>query len=709
MSQDNRTIEISVVMPAIAWSGMFERCARRVIEILDASPWAGELVVAFHGPAVDRPDWLRHPKVTVVATGVRSGPAAARNLAVRSARGRLIMFVDADALLAHGTLERTHARLHADAELAGVFGCVCDMAAHPSIASRFWTLLHHHRHASGPGPVTTIWAGCGAIRRGVLESLGGFHTGYGRLGIEGIELGIRATAAGHRIELDPALWGERFTRWTLKSMVLTDIAQRAMPWARQMLADGTRPAGPTVAWRSCAGGIVATLAALSLAVAPFMPSMLLATLLLVVLAVALNAGFLRLCARAGGVALACACVPLHLLYLLYSTVAFAAVALVTRPAPSLLVAYLGMVASVTVVLGIGGSWTQEMDGDLQERALEYASFRDGLYPNARMDPPPSGTPGRYSVYLPYAFTLFAAVFEPAGLAQARIVVALLSVAGLAAMGIYGVRVLSPHGFAWAAVGALAAAGITINRSTLAQGQFAIICMGFVALQMILLQRHRPVLAGACWALAMLKPHVGVAFAALFLLNRQWRGLVTGLALLAALSLVALWWTAVPPAALLAEWMAGSTMRFTAEPEGASPARFAEWFGWDPGVMQQAAIALAAVALSAMAVAVRRVRIASLLVPAAICAVLGRLLIYHRPYDQVMLWPLVLACVWLALSLRTIVSIVLGVAVACTLWAPLRLQLMLPFAHVIQPAIWTLAATYLACWLVASERRRWLQR
>lgn len=705
MPQDSATILVTVVMPTTSWSGTFEPCARRVLELIGATSIPCEFVIALDGPASETPDWLRRSSVTVVTTGVRGGPAVARNLAVRSARGAAILFVDADVLLAAGTIERVVRRLDEDPGLTGIFGCYDDTPSDPGVVSRFRNLLHHHTHASHAGPVGSFWAGCGAIRRDAFRELGGFLDVYGCPSVEDIELGMRATAAGRRIEIDPALQGRHLKRWTLRSMVVTDVVHRAVPWSRLLLGAGRVPATLNIDWRGRASGVCATAALLSLALLPLLPAALIAAVALGAVPVALNAGFFRLCARQGGIAFACACIPLHLLYLVYSTLTFAAVALAMRPALGLLVAYLAAAALVTITLGVGGSWTQGMDGDLQDRAAEFASFREGLYPNAILDPPPQGAPRRFSVYLPYAFPMLAVLFEPGGLAQGRVVVAALSVGGLVAMGIFGLRTLSPHGCAWAAVGALAAAGITVNRSTFAQGQFAIICMGCVALQMALLRRERPLLAGACWALAMLKPHVGIAFAALFLFNRQWRGLVFGAALLAALGLAALWWTDVPPLAPLSQWISGSSMRFTAEPEGFSPGRLAEWLGWNHRVVQQAALAVAAVALAAIAFAVRRVSVDSLLVPAAICAALGRLLIYHRPYDQVMLWPLLMACLWVALARRTAASIAVAAAVACTLWAPLRLQLALPLAHVLQPAIWALAAAYLAQWLVASERRR----
>ena len=69
----------------------------------------------------------------------------------------------------------------------------------------------------------------------------------------------------------------------------------------------------------------------------------------------------------------------------------------------------------------------------------------------------------------------------------------------------------------------------------------------------------------------------------------------------------------------------------------------------------------------------------------------------------MLWPLLVACIAVALKARSAAATAIAVAVALTLWAPLRAQLLLPFGYVTQSVIWSLAAAYLAVRLVASER------
>ena len=371
----------------------------------------------------------------------------------------------------------------------------------------------------------------------------------------------------------------------------------------------------------------------------------------------------------------------------------------------LLAAYLAAGALAAVASGIWNAWALDIDIDMQARVAEYAGFREGVYPNGHVDTWPDGAKPAYSVYPPYALPMFVPFFEPGGKVQGRVVVESLSLIGLFLIGILGRRTLHPHGVAWGAVGALAAAGITLNRSVFSLGQFSAICAGGIALQIGFLERNRPLLAGASWAAAMLKPQIGLPFAALFLFNGHWRGLACGITILAVLSLAALWWTDVSPAALADHWLFRMGMNFAAESDGFGPADVAEWMGWDHRVVQYMALAALVGVVAALAVVMRRdIRVRSLLPVAAICAVLGRVLFYHRSCDQVMLFPLLLTCLSQALTAPRWHTIAVATVVAAALWIPYRLQEFLPGYEVVQASTW-IAAGAVVC-VVAMRLRDW---
>lgn len=319
-------VDLSIVMPTIAWDGTFEACARRAIEAIESSSCRAELIVVLDGEAKTPPRWLLRPDVLVVSTGARSGPAVARNHAAASARSEVLFFVDADVELAHGAVDRVHDRFRVDPDLDAMFGAYDDEPTAPGTASQFRNLLHHHTHVVHPGRAPTFWAGCGAMRMSSFREVGGFDPRYRKPSIEDIELGTRVAAAGGRIEVDPDLRCKHHKRWTLRSMVQTDITCRAMPWTRLMYDTRRMPACLAIDWRNRASGILAALGTIAVPAALLTPWLLAVTAACAAGVFLLNARFYRLCRRKRGVAFAAACFALHYLFFLYSTFTFAAVA-----------------------------------------------------------------------------------------------------------------------------------------------------------------------------------------------------------------------------------------------------------------------------------------------------------------------------------------------------------------------------------------------
>jgi hypothetical protein len=205
-------------------------------------------------PATDRPatlarcvDALRAAdeppdEVIVVEEPALAGPAEARNLGAARARGDVLLFVDADVLVHPDAVSRVRARLRDDPGLAGVFGSYDDAPAAPGVVSEFRNLLHHHVHQQSAGPALTFWAGLGALRRDAFEPFDADR--FRRASIEDVELGLRLSAAGARIALDPAVRGTHLKRWTLGGMLRTDLLDRGVPWVE--LALRTRSFPPTL-------------------------------------------------------------------------------------------------------------------------------------------------------------------------------------------------------------------------------------------------------------------------------------------------------------------------------------------------------------------------------------------------------------------------------------------------------------------------------
>ena len=324
---------ISLVMPTISWGAPFDCCLQAATTGLTS---IDELLVVFDGLAPEMPSWLEASGAIFLQTGVRLGPAAARNLGAAHSGGEILLFVDADVEIHPDAIERVRHQFGTDPSLQGLFGSYDDRPRAPGVVSRFRNLLHHHTHTSQPGPACTFWAGCGAVRRERFLALGGFDAdAYSLPCIEDIEFGLRLHDNGSKIMLDPAIQGTHHKRWTLSLMVRTDIQQRAIPWSRLLLSRQQLPATLNLSISSRVSAALSLVIVLALSLAAFgIPSQgswpMIIGLAALMLFLALNRSFLGLLHRQGGIALAAPGALLQIFYFFYSSLSFAAVWLLYR-------------------------------------------------------------------------------------------------------------------------------------------------------------------------------------------------------------------------------------------------------------------------------------------------------------------------------------------------------------------------------------------
>jgi hypothetical protein len=385
---------------------------------------------------------------------------------------------------------------------------------------------------------------------------------------------------------------------------------------------------------------------------------------------------------------------------------------------------LALASIAVVVKGISTAWTTAADEssrvrigdhDMRDRAAEYRCFRRGVYPNkglAGPNPPPWL---RHTPYPPYAIPMFALFFEPGGVLQGRLLIELLSLTALVVMGRYGYRELRFAGPAMAVIGSLTGTAIMGNSTVLELGHFSIICMGLIVGQMVLLERGRPVPAGICWALAMIKPHIALAFVPLFLVNRQWRGLLAGCVVLATLGIFACWWTAVPPLRAISQWFVGLSWVFSTRAQGIGPGSLAAWLGLNPQHVHTAMIVLCGCLLAVVCgLFLRRTtgdrgRTSHIAPLAGACAVLGDVFIYHHFYDNVMLFPTAIAILTLAAAVPAWWSVGLATLMMATLWTPHRFVTQVPFNGIDRAAIWLTVAAVLTAFVIDGPAARLLRR
>jgi len=221
-------------------------------------------------------------------------------------------------------------KLLLDTHLAALFGSYNNRPAAQNPLSQYRNLLHHYVHQRSQEEASTFWGACGAVRRSVFLKLGGFDQQYRRPSIEDIELGYRMKSCGYRIRLVKGLQVTHLKQWTFRSIILTDIRDRAIPWTKLLIA---RPSLLANDLNLATSARYSTLLVLLLILAPLALPLSLwfaaAILLCVFLLCWINRHFYGFLRRLRGNAFLLRAIPMHWLYFLYSGIVFSLVSLRT--------------------------------------------------------------------------------------------------------------------------------------------------------------------------------------------------------------------------------------------------------------------------------------------------------------------------------------------------------------------------------------------
>jgi len=236
LSANTAAPSIAVVVPTRRAGENLRRCLR---SLAAARPAPDEILVVVDGDDPTDKQIAAACGVTPLALPHNRGPAAARNHGAHAATSDILFFVDADVELPGNTIAKIRESFrNADPDVAAIIGSYDDAPSAPGFFSRYKNLAHHfvHQHADEEG--CTFWGACGAIRREVFLSLNGFSEAFTRPSVEDIELGYRLKAEGHRIRIRKDLQVKHGKRWSARSLFVTDVLHRAIPWTRLLLAYG---------------------------------------------------------------------------------------------------------------------------------------------------------------------------------------------------------------------------------------------------------------------------------------------------------------------------------------------------------------------------------------------------------------------------------------------------------------------------------------
>jgi glycosyltransferase involved in cell wall biosynthesis len=251
------------------------------------------------------------------------GPGRARNFGAAIAQEELLLFIDADVTVPRDVIGQVAATFTREPSIDAIIGSYDDEPAEPNFLSQYRNLLHHYVHQQANEDASTFWGACGAIRRSVFLSIGGFDERYTRPSVEDIELGYRLKKAGHRIQLCKCLQVKHLKRWDAISMLKADFFQRALPWTEIIFREGNciNDLNTTMSGRASVALtlLLVSLLGLSWWESFFLPSASVVALILLLL----NIPLYRFFFRKRGFQFAIQSLFWHWLYFLYSGIAFA--------------------------------------------------------------------------------------------------------------------------------------------------------------------------------------------------------------------------------------------------------------------------------------------------------------------------------------------------------------------------------------------------
>ncbi len=313
-------LSISVIVPVLNGGEDFRRCLQ---SIRQGEMQPDELIVINDGSTDGSGEIARQFGAKVIDLPKAHGPALARNRGASIAQGDILFFVDADVTVRRDTLLQVVQVFQKQPQFDALIGSYDAEPGAENFTSQYRNLLHHYTHQVSSTEASTFWGACGAVRRSVFLSVGGFDESYLVPCVEDIELGYRFKRAGHRIRLCKTIQVKHLKRWEPVKMIKTDILCRALPWTELLLRD-RQPMNDLNLKRGNQLSVVCAFLSLLVVLAPLAP-LAIGGVVLAALAglIGLNQDIYRFFYNQRGVSFTLKSMAYHWLFYVYSGVAYA--------------------------------------------------------------------------------------------------------------------------------------------------------------------------------------------------------------------------------------------------------------------------------------------------------------------------------------------------------------------------------------------------
>ncbi|MDY6936022.1 MAG: glycosyltransferase family 2 protein [Cyanobacteriota bacterium] len=322
--QQQKHPTVSIVIPVYNGGRAFHECLTSLQAAISdpnvVSP--EEIIVVSDGDTDGSWKLAEQFGATVIRCATSKGPARARNLGARAAKGDILFFVDADVTIYPETVGKVAEAFDRDPEMAALIGSYDDEPGAENFLSQYKNLFHHYTHQTSSEEATTFWGACGAVRRDIFLQVGGFDESYRAACIEDIELGYRLKRHGHSIKLCKDIQVKHLKRWEVFSLLKADIFYRALPWTALMLRERQLKNDLNLQTSSRVSVLFVYSLFLTVALAWASPSVLALLPAIAILLVIVNLPVYQFFHRTRGLPFTFRVIPWHWFYYFYSGLAF---------------------------------------------------------------------------------------------------------------------------------------------------------------------------------------------------------------------------------------------------------------------------------------------------------------------------------------------------------------------------------------------------
>lgn len=120
----------------------------------------------------------------------QSGPAEGRNRGAQEAKGKYLLFIDADVILREDSIEKLLKTYEERPDIVGVSAIYSDRPVAPGLFQEFKAIEETYKYSSYRADQYSAFdTHCGSVRKDVFFEIGGFNTAYKGADTEDVEFG----------------------------------------------------------------------------------------------------------------------------------------------------------------------------------------------------------------------------------------------------------------------------------------------------------------------------------------------------------------------------------------------------------------------------------------------------------------------------------------------------------------------------------------